>query len=90
MPAGRYSIEIDLENEVITFTNASSGHRTFLQVTPADEGNGQSWLVFEHSGDAYALEELKSDAYNWLFRVWIVPPIESRNTVSHVEVALKR
>jgi hypothetical protein len=47
--------------------------------------------VFKHSGDVYALEELKSDAYNWVFQTWVpVPPIESRNALSHVEVALNR
>jgi hypothetical protein len=47
--------------------------------------------VFKHSGDGYALEELKSDAYKWVFQAWMpVPAIESRNALSHVEVALNR
>jgi hypothetical protein len=91
MPAGSYRIGIDLETEMISVSDESGKHKTFLIGTSGDEGNGNSELVFMHSGDVYALEELKSDAYNWVFQTWVpVPPIESRNALSHVEVALNR
>jgi hypothetical protein len=91
MPAGCYRIGIDLETETISVTDESDKHKIFLIGTAGDEGNGESLLVFKHSGDVYALEELKSDAYNWVFQTWIpVPPIESGNSSSHVEVALNR
>jgi hypothetical protein len=91
MPAGSYRIGIDLETEMISVTDESGKHKIFLIGTSGDEGNGNSLLVFKHSGDVYALEELKSDAYNWVFQTWVpVPPIESRNASSHVEVALNR
>jgi hypothetical protein len=91
MPAGSYRIGIDLETAMISFTDESGKHKIFLIGTSGDEGNGKSLLVFKHSGDVYALEELKSDAYNWVFQTWMpVPPIESRNALSHVEVALNR
>jgi len=91
MPAGSYRIGIDLETEMISVSDESGKHKIFLIGTSGDEGNGQSLLVFKHSGDVYALEELKSDAYNWVFQTWIpVPPIESGNSSSHVEVALNR
>jgi hypothetical protein len=91
MPAGSYRIGIDLETAMISFTDESGKHKIFLIGASGDEGNGKSLLVFKHSGDVYALEELKSDAYNWVFQTWMpVPPIESRNALSHVEVALNR
>ena len=91
MPAGCYRIGIDLETEIISVTEESGEHMIFLTRTSGDEGNGKSLLVFKHSGDVYALEELKSDAVDWVFQTWTpVPPIESRNALSHVEVALNR
>jgi hypothetical protein len=39
----------------------------------------------------YAHEELESNAYHWAFQTCIsMPPSEGRNSVSQVEVALKR
>jgi len=91
MPAGCYSIGIDLARQMISVSDESGKHKIFLIRTSGDEGNGKSLLVFKHWGDVYALEELKSDAYNWVFQTWMpVPPIESRNALSHVEVALNR
>src|ERR1700722_10491689 len=57
MPAGSYRIGIDLETELISFTDESGKHKIFLIGTSGDEGNGKSLLVFTHSGDVYALEE---------------------------------
>jgi len=91
MPAGSYRIRIDLETELISFTDESGKHKIFLIGTSGNEGNGKSLLVFTHSGDVYALEELKSDAYNWVFQTWMpVAPMESRNALPQVEVALNR
>ncbi len=91
MPAGYYRIGIDLGTEMISVTDKSGKHKVFLMGTPADDGDGKWLLVFKHSGDVYALEELKSDAFNWAFWTWMpVPPMESRNALPRVEVALNR
>lgn len=91
MPPGHYTIRIDLETEIFSLTDESGKHKIFLTAISDDEGNGKSLLVFKHSGDVYALEELKSDADNWVFQTWMpVPPIESRNPLSRVEVAVNR
>ena len=91
MPAGSYRIGINLETEVISFSDESGKHRMFLMGTAAEEGDGRSLLVFKHSENAYALEELKSDAYDWVFQTRVpVPAMESRSTSSQVEVALNR
>jgi hypothetical protein len=91
MPAGRYRIGIDVGTELISLTDESGKHKMFLIGTPNDDGDGQWLLVFTHSGDIYALEELKSDAFNWVFQTWMpVPPMESRNALPPVEVALNR
>jgi hypothetical protein len=90
MPAGSYRIGINPETDVLSFTD-ESGHRMFLMGTVADEADGRSLLVFTHSENAYALEELKSDAYDWVFQTWVPEPaIESHSTSSQVEVALNR
>lgn len=91
MPAGSYRISIDLGTELISFADESGKHKMFLAGTTDNDGDGQSLLVFTHSGDAYALQELKSDAYDWVFETWMpVPPAESRNALPQVEVALNR
>jgi hypothetical protein len=88
--AGSYRIGINLETDVISFTD-ESGHRMFLMGTVAEEADGRSLLVFTHSENAYAPEELKSDAYDWVFQTRVPEPaMESHNTSSRVEVALNR
>ena len=63
----------------LSFTDESGKHKMFLMGTPDDDGDGQS------------LEELKSDAFNWVFQTWMpVPPMESHNALPQVEVALNR
>jgi len=75
----------------LSFTDESGKHKMFLMGTPDDDGDGQSLLVFTYAGDVYALEELKSDAFNWVFQTWMpVPPMESHNALPQVEVALNR
>jgi hypothetical protein len=90
MLAGSYRIGINRETDVISFTD-ESGHRTFMMGTAAEEADGRSLLVFTHSENAYALEELKSDAYDCVFQTRVpVPATESRSRSSQVEVALNR
>ena len=90
MLAGSCRIGINLEADVISFTD-DSGHRTFLIGTAAEEADGRPLLVFTHSEDAYALEELKSDAFSWVFQNRVPePPMDSRNALSQIEVALNR
>lgn len=89
METGCYRIGIDLDKGMISFTDDSRKHKIFLMAISGDEGNGKSLLIFKHAGDVYALEELKSDAYDWAFQTWMpVEQIESRNPSSQVEVAL--
>jgi hypothetical protein len=91
LTAGSYHIGIDLGTGLISFTDESGKHKMFLMGTPCDDGDGKSLLVFTHSGDVYALEELKSHVFNWVFQTWMpVPPMESRNALPQVEVALNR
>lgn len=90
MLAGSYKIGINLETDVIPFTD-ESGHRMFLMGTISEEADGRSLLLFTHSENAYALEELKSDAYDWVFQTRVPEPaMESHSRSSQVEVALNR
>jgi hypothetical protein len=90
MLAGSYRIGINLETDVLSFTD-ESGHRMFLMGTVAEEADGRSLLVFTHSENAHALEELKSDAYDWVFQTRVPEPAMQRHsTSSQVEVAVNR
>ena len=91
MPAGSYSIGIDLRTELISFTDESGKHKIFLMGIPDDDVDGKSLLVFTHSRDVYAIEALRSDAFKWVFQTWMpVPPMESSNALPQVVVALNR
>ena len=90
MLAGSYRIRINLETDVISLTD-ESGHRMFLMGTVAEEADGRSLLVFTHAENTYAPEELKSDAYDFVFQTRVPEPaMESHSTSSQVEVALNR
>ena len=88
MPAGSYRIGIDLETDVISFTDESGKHRMFLMGTAAEEGDRRSLLVFKHSENAYALEELKSDAYDWVFQTRV--PVPAMAAPQHVVAGRNR
>jgi hypothetical protein len=91
MWAGSYSIGIDLETDIITFTDESGKQRIFLMGAPDGEGEETAQLVFEHWGDVYALQELKSDVIDLAFQTRMpVPVMKSGNASSQVEVALTR
>ena len=67
MSAGSYRIGIDLETDIITFTDESGKHRVYLMGTPDREGGDTSQLVFEHLGNVFVFQELKSDVIDLVF-----------------------
>jgi hypothetical protein len=92
MPAGHYTIGLDLRSKIITLRD-DSGHNMFLMGTPDGDPNNKSELVFEHSGDFYALKELKSDVID--IDLTFPTRVSKQETASHispsrVEVALNR
>jgi hypothetical protein len=91
MSAGSYRIGIDLETDIITFTDESGKQQMYLMGTPDREGGDTSQLVFNHLGDVYALQELQSDVIDLVFQTRVpVPAMAGRNASSQVEVALTR
>ena len=67
MPAGTYTIKLDIQNDIITL-NDNSGHTAFVMGVPAgDDGDYQSELLFNHSGDSYFLREVKNDVLDMDF-----------------------
>jgi hypothetical protein len=93
MPAGEYTIGIDIQGDRIALRDASGKHGMFLMGTPAGDANNKSELVFEHSGDVYALKEVKSDVIDFglTFRAKMSgQEMVSRISPSEVEVALNR
>ena len=67
MPAGTYTIKLDIQNDIITL-NDNSGHAAFVIGVPAgDDGSYQSELLFDHSGDSYFLREVKNNVLDMDF-----------------------
>lgn len=90
LPAGNYTIGIDVETQIITLSDNSGQHRMFLMAVAAGDGGDQSELVFQHSGNTYALDELKSDMIDLSFRTRIPDSALESRVASPVEVALNR
>jgi hypothetical protein len=91
MPAGTYTVGLNLENELTSLTDASGHQEIFLPGIPADDGGDETALVFEHTGNIYVLKELKSESLNVTFNT--KKPAEAVATSgasSQVEVALNR
>lgn len=90
MPAGNYRIGLDFETRLITLSN-DSGQTMFLAGIPAGESADLSELLFTHSGDTYALKEVKSTEIDLTFNTK-APGLanESRLEAPEVVVALNR
>jgi hypothetical protein len=61
MPAGKYTIGINLEQHTIEITDYAKKKSVFVLGTPAGDGQSEWQLVFQKVGDNYALDEMKSD-----------------------------
>jgi hypothetical protein len=91
MPAGKYTVGIDLEGERITLRDATGRHQMFLMGIPEDDANDNPELLFEHSGDVYALSGVNSDLIDLGFRTKVPKEaMASRTSSQVVEVALNR
>jgi hypothetical protein len=93
MPAGEYTIGIDVQGDRITLRDASGKHGMFLMGTPAGDAANKSELVFDHLGDVYALKEVKSDVIDFDLTFRTKTPqqaMASSVSPSQVEVALNR
>jgi hypothetical protein len=86
MPAGNYRIALDFETRLITLSN-DSGHTMFLAGIPAGEGANLSELVFAHSGDTYALKEVKSNEIDMTFQTK-APGLTNESRLASPEVVL--
>ncbi len=67
LPAGTYTVGVDLEDDLITLSDNSGDRKMFLTGIPAGDGADTSELVFDHSGNTYALKEVKSDVIDLTF-----------------------
>ena len=91
MPAGDYIVGVNVLTKMITLGDASGQHRMFLMGIPAEDGYDKSELVFEHRGDAYALQEVKSDLIDLTLQPRMPEQaVESRLESTRVEIALNR
>jgi hypothetical protein len=91
MAAGSYIIGVDAAAKWITLSDAPGEHKIFLIGIPSEDGYDKSELVFVHSGNTYALKEVKSDVIDLKFKTRVPEQaIESRAASPHVVVALNR
>ena len=91
MPAGTYTIGIDLEGERITLRDASGEHQMFVMGVPEGDADDKSELLFERSGDVYSLKEVKSDLIDLGFSTKVPhEAMASRTSSTQVEVALNQ
>lgn len=91
MPAGTYMIWADLESKTIRITDAAGDESIFMMGIPADGGSNNSELVFEHHGNDYALEEVRSDLVDLVFKTNVPEEaMESSLVAPAVEIALNR
>ena len=91
MQAGDYIITVDVLAKMIKLSDASGEHTIYLMGIPADGGSDKPELVFNHSGDTYALKEVKSNVIDLTFHTRVPEQaMESRVATPQVEVALNR
>lgn len=91
MPAGTYLIWADLEAKTIRISNAAGDKSIFAMGIPAGDGYDKSDLVFDHSGNTYALEEVRSDLIDLTFATSMPKEVtESRLLLPTVEIPLSR
>ena len=91
MPAGTYMIWADLESNTIRISNAAGDKSIFVMGIPAGDGYDKSDLVFDHSGNTYTLEEVRSDLIDLTFATSMPKEVtESRLASPTVEIALNR
>jgi hypothetical protein len=91
MPAGNYTIAVDLETKMITLSNDSGEHKIFLIGIPTGDGGAHTELIFEHSGNTYALNEVESEDIDLMFQTKVPAlALESRMDMPEVKVAMNR
>jgi len=61
LPAGTYAIGLDLETNLLSFTDRSNDHMRFVAGGyRADDGSSRPQLVFDRVGDSYVLSEVET------------------------------
>jgi hypothetical protein len=91
MLAGNYTIWFDVETRRIRISDASGKHQMFLLGTLEEDSQDTPELVFEHSGDFYALQEVRSNVIDMTFPATLPKEATASLTSSpQVEVALNR
>jgi hypothetical protein len=91
MPAGTYTVSLNLENRLTFLANTSDRKGIFLSGIPDDQGGDETALVFEHTGNTYLLKELKGESLNVAFNIKKpASEIATSGVSSQVEVALNR
>jgi hypothetical protein len=89
LPAGNYTVGIDLEGKVIMLTD-DSRKSILLMGLPAGDGSDVSQLVFERLGNTYVLKQVEADIADLSFSTKVGGIQESRLESTQVEVALNR
>jgi hypothetical protein len=90
LPAGVYTVDINVEAEMISLRNDATAHQIFLMGIPSGYGSNEGRLIFEKSGDTYALKTVDADDVDLTFPTKLPGNKQERSsleTPSQVEVA---
>ena len=60
-PAAEYSVQIRADNGTLTLSSPGVGSATILADIDARPGDGRTYLIFQHSGDRWFLQEVTLD-----------------------------
>lgn len=91
MPAGKYTIGINVEQHSIQLTDYAQKKSIFVLGAPSGDGQYEWRLVFNKVGDKYSLEEMQSDVIDIGFRTRSHDKaVAQLSAPQQVEVALSR
>lgn len=93
MPAGKYTVLIDLENERIILGNNVGGPKVFVSGVYGADGGDAADLVFVHSNGIYALQQVQSDLVDMVFATKtpkLATQSQAKTAASSIEVAMNR
>lgn len=91
LPAGTYTLELDLQSDRVLLRDASCRHAIYLTGIPTDRTMDKPELLFVHSGDSYVFRELKGEFEGITFHSEMLGKILANGmTATRVEVALNK
>lgn len=91
LPAGTYTLELDLQSDRILLRDVSRRHAIYLAGIRTGRTIDKPELLFVHSGDSYVFQEFKGEVEGMTFHSEVAGKILANGmTPTLVEVALNK